>query len=392
MESKIKTIFLTVLLLCVYFFSSVFVFAQESQQPWSIRTAILRDIDNTVISIRGRYEIVDPKTNQVLLKGRRLKPSRVLAHDRKKKKIYIGKSSFRFDRIRIKADKDTTFFSGKKGKRYKGVIELFILPQNKLLVVNILDLEEYVRGVLYHEVKHRWPLEVIKAQAVATRTYAAYQMQENKDQLYDVTSDVYSQVYGGKSAERYRTNLAVDRTKSEVLMFKDKVLPAYFHANSGGHTEDAGVLWKHDLEPLKGRPDPHSKDLPNYSWKKNFRLKDIQDKLNTTKKYSIGLIKEIRILKRTKSERVKELSIIERDGKATKISAKDFRQIIGPNLIKSNMYYVDMKGYYFDLIGKGWGHGVGMSQWGAYVMAKERFSYDQILQFYYPGSELVVVE
>ena len=94
------------------------------------------------------------------------------------------------------------------------MIDIIGNKQNKSLIINSLDLETYVKGVLYHEISHKWPLEAMKAQAVAARTYAFYQIKMNKAGAYDITSDIYSQVYGGRSAERYRTNLAVNRTRN----------------------------------------------------------------------------------------------------------------------------------------------------------------------------------
>ena len=298
--------------------------------------------------------------------------------------IDIGKDFFPFPLLKIIAQKDISLYAQRKVKRYRGVLTIYRI-KNKLLVVNTLPLETYVRGVLYHEVPHKWPMEVIKAQAVAVRSYAFYQTQVNKEKKYDVTSDIYSQVYGGRSAERYRTNIAADRTRGAVLFYKGKVLPAYFHSTCGGHTEDAGELWKHDLAPLKGVVSHYCRTSPYYFWKKNFQSKKVQEKLNE-KGYKIGLIKDIQIVQRNNSGRIKFLKIISRDGKSIDISGKDFRNIVGPNNLKSNQYKIIMKGYYFDVIGKGWGHGVGMCQWGAYQMAKERFSYKAILKHFYPGA------
>jgi stage II sporulation protein D len=126
---------------------------------------------------------------------------------------------------------------------------------------------------------------------------------------------------------------------------------------------------------------------PHYRWQKNFRLKDIQDKLNG-QGYKIGLIQEIAVLERNKSGRVKKLKITSRDGKIDLIDGKTFRDILGPNVLKSNLYEVNMKGWFVDFVGRGWGHGVGMCQWGAYNMARARYSYKQILLYYYPGAEL----
>ena len=97
-------------------------------------------------------------------------------------------------------------------------------------------------------------------------------------------------------------------------------------------------------------------------------------------------------MERNKSGRIRNLEIESRDGKISKISGKDFRDIVGPNIVRSNNYNVVMKGYYFDLIGKGWGHGVGMCQWGANFMARDRYDFREILRFYYPGVEIVSYE
>ena len=130
--------------------------------------------------------------------------------------------------------------------------------------------------------------------------------------------------------------------------------------------------------------------MPNYRWKKNFRSKDIQQKLNANG-FKLGLIKEIDVLERTKSGRIKNLEIKTRDGKSTTISGIKFRDIIGPNVLKSNYYDIEMKGYYFDVNGRGWGHGVGMCQWGVYRMAKKRYEYTRILGYYYPGAKITKI-
>ena len=85
---------------------------------------------------------------------------------------------------------------------------------------------------------------------------------------------------------------------------------------------------------------------------------------------------------------MKDLKIKSRNGKTVTISGVKFRDIIGPNVLKSNHYTIDMKGYYFDTEGRGWGHGVGMCQWGAYQMSKKRYKYTRILEHYYPGAKI----
>ena len=215
-----------------------------------------------------------------------------------------------------------------------------------------------------------------------------YKMDLSHHSDYDVTNDIYSQVYGGKDSERYRTGLAVERTNAVVLTYQDKILPAYFHATCAGMTEDSKELWGTDIPPLRGVPCMFCQDSPHLHWKKNLRLRDIQLGLNKHEK-KIGLIKSIVIADRDRSERIKTLKITDRDSKEITIAGKDFREMIGPNDLKSNNYDITMQGYYVNFVGKGWGHGVGLCQWGARGMAQQQFNYKQILAYYYPGSEMM---
>jgi len=173
------------------------------------------------------------------------------------------------------------------------------------------------------------------------------------------------------------------------LMYQDKILPAYYHATCAGHTENVTTLWGgRDLPPLKGVVCNFCKGSPHYFWKKNMRLKDIQDKLNG-KGYQLERIKHIQVSDRNPSGRIAVIKITTEGDKQTTLSGKEFRDIIGPNVIRSNNYVIDMQGYYVDFLGKGWGHGVGLCQWGAYFMSKEGHSYDEILHFYYPGARII---
>ncbi len=350
-----------------------------------IRVAVLKDAETFVISVRGAYEIIDLNDGEIIQTGRRLKRSQVKRHT---SGLTIGKQLFMTGKLRIITQKDITIYSKRKRKQYRGALDIRVQPDGKLLAINRLDVESYVRGVLYHEISDRWPMEATKAQAVATRTYALYKMEESRGKLFDVTSDIYSQVYGGKSAERFRTDIAANYTEGEVMIYQGKIIPAFFHSNSGGHTEDANQVWGINSPPLRGVESPFSRGMPHYTWTRNYQSREIQQKLNDGG-ISVGMIKDIKVAERTASGRVRDLIIEARDGKKTRISGKKFRDVVGPNLIKSNMYEVRMKGYYFDLVGRGWGHGVGMCQWGAHSMARKRYNYEEILNYYYPGMEIV---
>lgn len=375
---------------CVLFFMAAGVlvtarlcFSQEVDERL-VRVALLKDAVEVRISIRGHYQIADLATKQLISEKRRLPAVDVIPTARG---IMIGDQEFP-ERIRFYADKDIALHVNGTSRRYRNIIDIIKTPNQKLLVINVLPLEEYIRGILYHETPHRWPLEALKVQAVAARTYALYRMKTDAKQLFDVTNDIYSQVYGGRNSERYRANIAVERTQGEVLVYDGEILPAYFSATCGGHTEDVSELWNQDLAPLKGVVCDFCKISPHYRWKKNFRSKDVQETL-VSKGRSTGLIKDIAVIERNASGRIRTLEITSRDEKKTRISGKDFRQIIGPNVLKSNLYDIEMKGYYFDALGKGWGHGVGMCQWGTLGMVKKGYKYDEILLYYYPGVKIV---
>jgi len=353
------------------------------KSPEIVRVAIVRDSRELVLAIRGAYRLRDMSSGHVIARGLRLPESNVRLLDRG---ILIGLDVYAAKRLTIEPAKDASIIID--NRPFRGEVTIIRTPDNHITVVNSINVEDYIKGVLYHEVSHHWPMEALKAQAVAARTYALYSLNP-VGKSYDVTNDIYSQVYGGRDSERYRTDLAVDRTRGEVLTFNRQIIPAYFHATCGGMTEDARELWSlPDLVPLRGVPCPFCKNSPHMNWKSNFRLRDLQDILNRHG-YKIGAIKDISIIDRDRSERIDHLKITPVQGPDLIIKGKDFRDIIGPNVLKSNNYEIAMRGYYVDLIGKGWGHGVGLCQWGALGMAQQQFTYQQILAYYYPSSVLM---
>ncbi|MBF0123113.1 MAG: SpoIID/LytB domain-containing protein [Candidatus Omnitrophica bacterium] len=367
---------LAVALLCV---RETFVTARSK----FVRVVVLQAANHFVFGVDGRYAIMDFSSGGKLETRDRLKPTMVVLD---KGHIKIGDKIY--DNERLIIEPRDQVISRINDKHFRGNVTIINNKGLSLSVINSVDLEYYVRGVLYHEISDKWPLEAIKAQAVATRTYALYAMDTYAARDYDVTNDIYSQVYGGKSAERYRTSIAVQKTKGEIMAWQGKIFPTFFHANSGGITEDAGELWDVNLPPLKGGVEsPFSVNSPHYRWKRNFRLKDIQDKLKV-KGVMTERILDIKVVERNKSGRVSKLEIKDDVGKNHTVTGKAFRDAIGPNILRSNKYDVQMKGWYVDFIGHGWGHGVGLDQWGAYNMALAHYSYKQILQFYYPGAEL----
>jgi len=350
-----------------------------AEQPNYIRVNIIKGVSSLRLHIEGFYEVRSSCQGQILYRGKDLNTTVTVYNGR----ILMGSINLRANKAFIEARDQLILING---RTFRGAIE-FIREDNKYLsVVNYAELEDYIKGILYHEASHYWPYEALKAQAVASRTYAVYQQQQSKNKDYDVTSDIYSQVYGGRTSERDRTNKAVDMTKGQILVYREKVFPAYFHATCGGHTEDASLLWDIDIAPLKGVKCGFCKESPHSSWHYVLTKTEIKNKLSGTK-YKISSISDVVISGRDKSGRVTNLRILA-SGKDVVIPAKDFRHIIGPNIIRSTNFSV--RSIKNDVIfeGIGWGHGVGMCQWGAYFMAKNGDTYDKILGYYYSGSQI----
>ncbi len=350
-----------------------------------IRVAVMRDASRINVNIKGYYEVTDISGKRCFFRAKNLN-SFVSAYSGG---ITIGEKSFGKDKIFIQAA-DPNGHVSLNGRKFRGRIEFLRRGRNALYAVNFIELEDYVRGILYHEISHYWPIEAIKAQAIVSRTFALFLAQQNKSKDFDATSDVFSQVYGGKTSERYRTNDAVDQTKGKVILYKNQILPAYFHATCAGHTEDAGLLWNTDLEPLKGVPCGFCKQAPHYRWFYVCSRLQMADKLRQAG-YKVGAIEEIAILDRDRSGRITDISIKSKED-AIKIPAKDFRLALGANLVRSTNFSLTMADADVIFEGFGWGHGVGFCQWGAYFQAKLGRSAEEIISYYYPGCKIETLQ
>jgi len=386
MVKKIKYIAAMFLLTSLLFTHEHWAGSASETATRPVRVLVLRDVKSLELSVQGNFTLIDEEHPQILEDKIEGFSSSVYATE---EGISIRGKVYKTRQLAIEPDRDASVAVNKR--RFRGHVTISVTPRRTLSVINVVDLEQYIKGVLYHEISHRWPIEAIKAQAVATRSYAIYAMQQNERRDFDVTNDIYSQVYGGRNSERFRTGLAVDATKGQVLVYGGKVLPAFFHATCAGMTENVSEVWNLSMSPLESVVCPYCQTSPHMRWKRNFRLKDIQDKLND-KGHKMGLIKDIAVVERDKSDRIKKLRVTGRFGEALTIPGKDFRALMGPNDIRSNNYEIVMKGYYVDIYGRGWGHGVGLCQWGAFGMAQKNFDYKKILQHYYGGAKLLRID
>lgn len=374
--------FLTVILLPVACcLPPVFSFA--ATQDKTVRIAILQDAKSFYLRIKGNFEMRDLSAKRLIRKGKGFKKQKVEARAGKlvSKDITISAS-----RIQIVPFKGGTIYINNRA--YRGSINFIRKGSSGVLVVNELPLEDYVQGILCKEIAPWWPMDALKAQAVIARTYALYQMQFTKSKDFDLTNDIYSQVYGGKTSEKWRTNRAVALTKGKILTFKGSIFPTYYHATCSGHTEDAAALWNVDLAPLKGVVCGFCGASPHLEWKKEIPLGIIASKLRAKGHQCPEEIEDIEIINRNNSGRVIQLRLKGKDNTFLEISAKDFRQALDPNTIRSANFAVKVVGAAAHIEGLGWGHGVGLCQWGMYFMAKEGSAYEHILAYYFPQSEM----
>ncbi len=353
------------------------VFAEDKY----IRVAVIQDSQYLRLAVNGIYRIIDSGSGKILSRGKNLKSTVVSS----KEGILLAGKNYRADKILIEADDPESI--SLNNRKFRGNVQIIKKSNLHLLAVNFINLEDYVKGILYNEISHYWPQEAIKAQAVVSRTFAIYLIQQNRNKDYDATNDIYSQVYGGRASERSRTNKAVDDTKGEVIFYQKKIFPAFFHATCAGRTEDVSELWNIDVPPLKGVVCGFCQESPHFHWHYVMTTKQIEEAMVKNGYKNCRQIEDIQILERDPSGRIRYLKII-LPQETIKISAKDFRSIIGPNLIRSTNFKVEIAEKDAVFEGLGWGHGVGMCQWGAYFMAKSGKDYRQIIQYYFPGTQI----
>ncbi|HTB23052.1 MAG TPA: SpoIID/LytB domain-containing protein [bacterium] len=274
------------------------------------------------------------------------------------------------------------------GRRYRGRL-LVNAEGNQLALVNVVGLEDYLRGVLPSEVPSGGPAEALKAQAVAARSFALTQMLAASGRAWDLDNSADSQVYGSRDAETGATDAAVRDTQSEVLAFNGGVANTYFHSNSGGYTADASEVWSGQDSPayLQGVSDPWSDHQAHYSWKASLPRWEAQALLQKAGLLHSAL-DDVVPHGRSESERWTKIDLITGDGNTVTVSANAFRRALGADRVRSTRFWVRFVGENLVFDGLGWGHGVGMAQEGAFAMARSGWDYRDILYFYYPGTYL----
>lgn len=272
------------------------------------------------------------------------------------------------------------------GRPYRGSIEVW-RTSGGLQIINQVGLEEYVRGVMRVEAPPDWPYEALKAQATVARTYALYERLKSPQALFHLLATTASQVYRGVNGEDPRSDVAVRATRGVVLTYRGRIIPAFYHAASGGHTEDAVEVWEAKYPFIIGVEDRFSKIAPHHRWEETVPLVEIRRVLERAG-WRLGEIQWIEPVSRNRSGRIQRLRIWHSSG-VIEMEVKQFRQLVGADRVRSTSFTAHLNGREVIFIGRGWGHGVGLSQWGAKGMADLAYDYTRILKHYFPLAELM---
>ncbi len=332
-----------------------------------------------------------------------------------------------------------------EGTKYRGGITAKRLSNSDMTIINKLPLEEYLYGVVPSEMPALWPKEALKAQAVAARGFAVTGLNKYRQFDFNLCTTTSSQVYKGYSGEHTNTNNAVDETKNMVITYNGKLIEPYYHADSGGYTENSENVWTNSLPYIRGVKDDFSSDTPYSNWSVSLGKGDIKNRLADNNIF-IGDILDIKTPLVSDGGRVLSLVVHGTEGEAT-LEKEKSRFVFG---LKSSRFTInsengnnndiglavlsgtgskpqsiDLKGKHiishsgtqqiknvdkisiyngkrhrnigeelagdltspnvFIFNGSGYGHGLGMSQYGARNMAVQGFKHDEILAHYYTG-------
>lgn len=303
-----------------------------------------------------------------------------------------------------------------KNSNYNG--DFYLLEKDSSLI-NLIDMENYVYSVVANEVGNTFEFEAIKAQAVAARTYAFHNSKKFIKDGYNLTSSVISQVYNGNKKVDQKIIDAVNETRGEVILYDEDIIDSTYSSTSGGVVASAEDTWGEARPYLISKNDPYSLNSPRVNWEHSLSINEIDSRLSKgTNKTNF----ESLVFYTNEFGRVTSVDVNYRDEKIT-IRAEKFRSRMGVSNLKSTNFQIygnsvssDNSAVVNDIpnsclldsnssntgkmtiinngndtvkfVGKGVGHGVGMSQYGANEMAKQNFSYVDILKFYYEGVEI----
>lgn len=352
--------------------------------PSTIRVRIAHTRRGITLGGTGRYDYMSLRGGKVFSSDRdqKVRPGRGY--------ITIGGRTFKGDVL--VAPVQTHDFVRINGKRHRGAILLEGLKSGYMDVIEQVPMEEYLYGVLPREVGGDWPAESLKAQAVVSRSYVMANLSADPASRYDVSNDVSDQVYGGTEAEVPAASAAVEATRGQVLVDRyGKPVNTFFHSSCGGRTEKPEYVWQKPVDHslYTSISDNFCRADPYSEWKMTITPASVKARLRKAG-IRVGEIKNLKIVETSPSGRVWFFRVVG-SARTVKIQGNKFRLALGPEKLRST-YITSLektrRGFVFE--GRGWGHGVGVCQWGALGRSKAGQNYREILKAYYPETRLAI--
>lgn len=312
------------------------------------------------------YRVPEGKTAEISIAGERVTYNGVTAD-----RITVYKGEYN---SLIYLSKNKTDFSP-----YRGDMK-FISYKGKVLPVNSVQSEEYLYSVVPSEIGHYFPVEAIKAQVLAARTYLYYNLANYRYTHFDLLDNVNSQMYLGMERENEKINTLVNSTVGEIITYENKPINALYYSTSGGRTASNEDVWGGAPVPyLRGKRDTASeKGSPRLNWETSISKKELSAKAG----FRVDRIK----VRKVASNRAHTVELIGSQNK--RIIGNELRRIVGYNKIHSTQFQIRDTGNSFVFRGKGSGHGVGMSQYGARGLAEAGKDYHTIVKHYYKGVQI----
>jgi len=285
--------------------------------------------------------------------------------------------------------------TGAASRRYQG--RLVVAAEGTtgpLRLIHPIDLESYVAAVVSREYGLD-DVEGNKAMAVVARTYALNRMANQRNATFDVTDNVSTQVFHGVENLHPRAVEAARLTAGQVLYFQDFLASTTYFSSSGGHTANSEDVWRGTAVPyLRAQPDPFDSVSPHTSWTTRLRRNEVLQALS--QHYRAQITGFVLADARTPDGRNVRVRLLRSGQAALEVPATEFRTVLsarfGATSIRSTRFQAVREGDAYVFTGSGFGHGVGMSQWGAHGQARAGRSYTDILSFYYPGTRLGTVD
>ena len=371
-----------------------------------IRVGVEVGVSTAVVMSTGGFRIRDAAGDELLETG-----EEILRFERSGADVSLSEPAGRIDGARphlIIEPLDPSVGVILGGTKYRGSAEVIADAKRGLTVINRLGLETYLLGVVPAEIGRRPPEEhaAVRAQAVAARTYTIASLGSRDSLGFDVFATVEDQAYGGVDVERIEIDRAIRETTGEILAYHGQAVLALYHSTCGGRTATRYEVWgEPDLPYLRSVEDRDGREdycaiSPRHRWQESWTAEsmngfvraELAERLGVSPA-SVGRIRNIRVLSRTEHDRVDQLEV-EADGGRYVVRKNDIRWVLRPTetrILRSTDFVV-RQGRVGDgevlVEGRGFGHGIGMCQWGAIGRARDGQTYRRILAAYYRGAEI----